>query len=65
MKALAWLNDLQIACQAEGCRKWAIVELITRDGTGRFAVNVPRGKFCRACGRRKLRTALRDAAAAR
>lgn len=60
-RAAAWLNDLQIACEAHGCRKWATVELFTREGAGRTETHVARGKFCRECGRRKLRKTLREA----
>lgn len=41
-------TDLQTACQASGCRKWAVVTIYT-------ARNEVVGKFCRECGRRKLK----------
>jgi hypothetical protein len=44
-KSKAYLVDLQTACQAAGCRKWATVELFYKCSLG---------KFCRECGRRKL-----------
>ena len=56
----AWLTDLQTACEASGCRKWAVVELFTREGHGRTETHVSRGRFCRECGRRRLKAVLRE-----
>lgn len=55
--SVAILRDLQTACQADGCRKWAVVELWAPDGRGLLTAH---GKFCRECGRRKLAKTQRE-----
>jgi hypothetical protein len=52
------LRDLQIACEADGCRKWTVVQLMTVTAPGTWTAG---GKFCKECGRRKLKKAERAA----
>jgi rRNA maturation endonuclease Nob1 len=44
---MAYYRDLQTSCEAKGCQKWAVLEVL--DVKGR-----PHGKFCRECGRRTI-----------
>jgi len=48
MKPIIYTQDLQIACNASGCRKWAVVEIWDRR-------KGPQGKYCRECGRRLVK----------